>query len=200
MGGSKKPSKGTSALGKVPVKHLAERAAAAAAKRMKRRAFAEAYARHGIGARAAREAGYEERRASVTAAGLLRDPETLAYIHELQEARRKKLDVTPERLTRALARVAFADIGDLFTESGDLRPIHDIPEDARRAISGLDVEESGGDGEKPLIRTRKIRNNDRVRALELLAKMHGLLKDRTELSTSGDLASLLSLALGPKKE
>jgi hypothetical protein len=30
--------------------------------------------------------------------------------------------------------------------------------------------------------------------------MHGLLKDRTELSTSGDLASLLSLALGPKKE
>ena len=60
-----------------------------------------------------------------------------------------KLDISVERVIRELARVAFFDPLEFWNEDGTVKPLHEMSEDARRAIVGLDVAEMfEGSGEQ----------------------------------------------------
>jgi hypothetical protein len=84
-----------------------------------------------------------------------------------------------------LAAIAFLDPAKFYDESGNLLPIHDMPEAARRAITGIDVEEifaGKGEERRQIGVLRKIRFAGKQGALDLLAKHLGLFKDAGPVS------------------
>ncbi len=52
-----------------------------------------------------------------------------------------RLHVKQDHVVQELLRIALADPADAFDENGALLPLGKMPEDLRRAISGMDVEE-----------------------------------------------------------
>jgi phage terminase small subunit len=90
-------------------------------------------------AQAAREAGYSQKSAEDIGRQLLRSPKVAKEIERRQAKLTAKLEVTAEAGLGGIARVAFADAGELFDGDGRLRPIHSLPDNIRMAIAGVDV-------------------------------------------------------------
>lgn len=89
--------------------------------------------------------------------------------------------------------MATADIADAFvSENNTLKPIHEIPESARRMISSIDVlEHYDKDGVLTGI-TKKIKLWDKNKTLEMFAKHHRMLGDKNENDADKDsLADVL---------
>ena len=135
--------------------------------------FAHAYALILRVKEASLKAGYEEKRGYV----LLKKPDVKARIKYLTAIQLTELDVTRERVLREQARIAFADPGQMLDEDGDLLPLHEMPEDIRRAISGMDYElvrdKNGNiDGKtiKPRMHSKSKALNDLMRNLGLFEK------------------------------
>ena len=53
----------------------------------------------------------------------------------------EKVEVSVERVREEYVTIAYADIGQFFDRRGRLRPISRVPEEARRALSELVIEE-----------------------------------------------------------
>jgi hypothetical protein len=104
-------------------------------------------------------------------------------------------------------RIADFDPLDLFDEHGYPLSLDEVPEDARKAIAALEVEEEYRpvdpehlrDGEKRLVVVRKYRFNDRLAAYDKLMKHLGLLKEKVEVKHSGSLEHYLALAHARRK-
>ena len=89
----------------------------------------------------------------------------------------------PDQLMREIARIAYADMGELYDDAGNLLPVKDWPADVRRAVAHLEVVKqnlTAGDGKVDIV--MKPRPWDKVKALEMLAKYHGKLKEHVEHS------------------
>ena len=61
----------------------------------------------------------------------------------------KQLDISAERTISELGRIAFSDPSDIVDKNNNLIPIHEIPEDARRAIASVKVRRVM-EGEEPV--------------------------------------------------
>lgn len=81
--------------------------------------------------------------AAAGASRLLEDPEVKRFMrdmmHSVQQDVQEKIQITLERVLEEEARLAFFDPKDLFDEDGRLLPVHQMPEDIRRAVAGLKV-------------------------------------------------------------
>jgi phage terminase small subunit len=133
---------------------------------------------------AAARAGYSKTTSHVQGFRLLQRPDVQARIAELKKQRSDRTEVTMDRVVLELARIAFADLGAAFDETGKLRPIHEMPEEVRRALSGFDLEEmfDGRGSEREHVgNVRKVRTQEKVRALELLGKHLGMFIERHEV-------------------
>lgn len=153
----------------------------------KQRRFAREYMVDRCGAKAAVRAGFSERTAKVKACALLKRPEIAALVeaHEAELAARTA--VTAERVIAELAKIAFSDPGQFFTETGALKRIEDMDEDARASLAAVDIVTrkvpGGDDGEVEHV--AKIRLWDKRAALVDLGKHLGLFKDKIELTGTG---------------
>lgn len=79
-----------------------------------------------------------------------------------------------EDVEAEVARIAKVDIAKAYDDTGRLKSIHDIPEDVRRAIAGVEVEElfeGQGESSVKIGDLVKVKFWDKPRALEMLAKM-----------------------------
>lgn len=124
-------------------------------------------------------------------------PRVAAEITFQIKARARKFEVTNDRITQELAFLAFNDPGEFYDDEGNLLSIHSIPEEARRALGKLDVEElfEMVDGERVYVgRLKKLGITDKVKALALLVKIQGMVTDKHEISASEDLALMLTHA------
>ena len=141
--------------------------------------FAHEYAKDHNGTRSARAAGWKgtAQGLAVQASRTLRKPNVAALIAQLQGSQLAKVDASAERVKRELALVAFSDPSQLYGRNGKLLPIHEMPEDARRAISGFTEK-----GEPKLW--------DKPSALGMLAKHHGLLHEVLEVVESTSLGEV----------
>ena len=102
------------------------------------------------------------------------------YILEKQKEIEKRTEVTQDMVIKELARIAFLDIRKLYNDSGGLKNIQDIDEEAVKAISSLEtLEEYEGYGEdrEQIGDTKKVKLLDKVKALELLGKHLGMFND-----------------------
>ena len=100
--------------------------------------------------------------------------------------------IDPDRALREAARLAYSDIGALLDDRGNLLPIRAWPREIRAAVGQVEVVRrnvDSGDGHTDDV--LKVRLWDKPRALELLAKHLGLLKERLEVDVSEGLVERL---------
>jgi len=146
--------------------------------------FVEAYCEHFNGARAAREAGYSEKRARITASELLDDPD----ISQMVEERLNDLAMSSAEATKRMADIARGHIGKFFEiveyeKDGETRTTLKLDE---KAV----IEEGGG-----LIRSISFNESGRPRlkmydaekALRLILKAHGAFNHKQQHEHSGGI-------------
>jgi hypothetical protein len=102
-----------------------------------------------------------------------------------------------ERILQELRTIGLVDIRDLINEEGGLRPKSEWPEEVSRSISSIEITELREDGEG-IGEVKKIRLNDKIKALELVGKNLRLFTDKVELSGQVTLADLVTAS--QKKE
>lgn len=91
--------------------------------------------------------------------------------------------IDPDRILREAAHLALADVRQLYDAKGNLKPITEWPDGIASAVGGFEVVRGNvdqGDGKFDVV--VKPRLWDKPRALELLFKHLGLLKDKLEHS------------------
>lgn len=91
---------------------------------------------------AALQAGYKEITAKKNAATFAAQPNVRMVVDWCCNRAIQNTALEVERLKRELALICFSDVGALFNEKGELLPMGEVPEDARRAISGMEFGKS----------------------------------------------------------
>ncbi len=136
---------------------------------------------------AAIRSGYSQKTARQIATENLSKPAIAAAIAERQAKRIGKLELTAETILGELLRIAKVDVREAYDEDGNLRPLSEIPEDVRRAVAGIEIDDRWeGKGEDATRYTvKKLKFWDKNRALELLAKNLGLLVEKHEVTGKG---------------
>lgn len=132
----------------------------------KQKRFADEWLKDMNGKQAVLRAGYSKTGAEVTANRLLMNPNVKEYLDLKRGKLSNKLEISQERVLLELSRIAFTDIRDYYDESGALKDIKKLSDDAAAALSG--VEE--GD---ILFGGRKIKRFDKLRAIENICKILG---------------------------
>lgn len=127
---------------------------------------------------AAIRAGYSAKTADVAGARLLRNVKVQSEISKKQEKLQKKTEISVERVIQEYMRIAFLDPIKIWNEKGQIRSIHEMDEDTRRAIAGLEISSIGN----TLETLKKIKLWDKPKALESLAKQLGMFIERREIT------------------
>jgi phage terminase small subunit len=149
-----------------------------------------AYARAGFRARG--------NSAEVNAARLLRNAQVAEAIEKAMGERAQRTKIDADRVLLELARIAFFDLGRAFLPDGTLKPLNEMDEDTRRALSSLEVV-ALNNGERESIGTlRKIKTVDKLAALEKLGRHLGLWNDKLTLQGNAEnpLVSLIQAVQG----
>ena len=136
---------------------------------------------------AAIRAGYSPRTAEKIGSENLRKPEIRTAIDAAIESRAERVTVTADEVLAELKRIAFYDVGPAYGEGHSLNQVADLPEDLRRAVSGVETVEITQEGEV-VGHVRKLKLADKVKALELLGKHLKLFTERVEHSGAVSVA------------
>jgi phage terminase small subunit len=153
----------------------------------KQLAFCREYCIDRNATQAAIRAGYSERSAHVQGTRALTNVNVKSEIERLTNKHSEKTDITAERVLTELFRLASVDPRGAFDETGGLLPIKDMPEDVRRAISGINFDDMGN--------IKSIKFWDKNSSLDKLGKHLKLFTDRIELDASDALADRLAQAM-----
>ncbi len=161
----------------------------------KQRIFALEYLVDLNATQAAIRAGYSEETARSIGSENLTKPDVREFIDAALAKREARLELKSDTVIRELLRVALVDIGGAYGQSGKLLHLHEMPEDVRRAIAGIDIEEMyDGTGEA---RTHvgdvvKVKFWDKMKGLELLGKHLQLFTDTLHVKHVDPLAEALA--------
>lgn len=141
--------------------------------------FVEEYLLDLNATQAAIRAGYSAKTAYSQAERLLRNVEVQKAVLEAKTARSEKTGVDATWLLDRLATESTADIADLYSEDGNVKPVHQWPLIWRQGlVAGIEVERiAEGAGT-----VTKIKISDRIKRLELIGKHIDVqaFKDRVE--------------------
>lgn len=132
----------------------------------------------GNATQAARDAGFtapNDNAMRQLANRLMQNPHVRDLLTEQYTALLTKIKATPERIWAEIVHMAFLDPAAFYNKDGTVKTMHEIPEEARRALTGYDIEEKTF-GETTIV-TRKVRYNNKVDGIERLLKLHGMLSD-----------------------
>jgi len=132
----------------------------------------EAFIKHYLLSRnatqAAIDAGYSPRTAFVQGSRLLTHVKVQQRIQQVVVKTTGNTEASVQRVVDEWRRIAFLDPAEFFDSNGNIKPIHEISEDARRAIGGLDV-----DATKDTV-LKKLRTVSKIQGLEQLARHLGM--------------------------
>lgn len=136
--------------------------------------FVEEYLVDPVGSQAAIRAGYSPRGAKERAWRLLQKPAVVAAIETAKAERAERTKIDADWLLTRLAAEAEADLGDLYDENGDFKPIKDWPAIWRQGLV-TDVEisalyEGTGKERRQVGHVKKVKFAERLRRLELIGK------------------------------
>jgi phage terminase small subunit len=134
---------------------------------------------------AAKKAGYSAESAGSLGWQLLQKPTIKLAIKKATEKRAKRLEITADNVLRELARIGFADIRKVAAFDPELgllvKASDEIDDDDAATISEITESKSvikGKRGDSDVINTTlKVKQHDKLRALDLLGKHLGLFKD-----------------------
>lgn len=99
------------------------------------------------------------------------------------------ITATVDRVLSEYSHIAFLDIGEAFAADGSLLPIHEMPENVRRAIAGIEVASLNidNDGKGEVGKLHKIKLLDKGKALQDLAKHLGMFIERIAGADGGPI-------------
>jgi len=146
------------------------------------------------GTQAAIRAKYKKSSARTTASDLLAKPYINALVRDAIEKRNKRTEIDADWLHKHLSNKAEADLSDIYTKSGELKPIHEWPKIWRQGlIAGIEskqaytIDENGKSIPDGVI--MKVRIADRTKIDELIGKHVDVqaFKEKIEHSGSVDL-------------
>jgi phage terminase small subunit len=145
--------------------------------------FIREFSRHGNGMKAALSAGYSPTRAKVSACELLKNPEIKKAIHANWQARRKRLDISADRVATELFMLAtsrITDVGEIIDGEFQIRDTADLEDTDIAAIAELhQITKESPDGTK--ITKLKLKMHNRLEALKELNRILGIGQDMNTL-------------------
>ncbi len=151
----------------------------------KQRLFVKEYLVDLNATQAAIRAKYSKRTAKQIGTENLSKPDVMRAIIAGMRSREEKVETSAEWVLKALHGEAVADIADLYTESGRLRPVNEWPLVWRTGlVTGVKVKQGFEykDGEKfPVGVVTEIKLSDRIKRLELIGKHHAMFTDNVNL-------------------
>ena len=138
-------------------------------------------------------AGYSAKGATACASRLLKNANIQAEIEKYMEAAKERAVVCAADVLIELKRIGTVDISKAYSPSGQLLPVHEMPEDIRRAIAGIETEElwefSEDSQKKERVGTvTKVKFWDKNKALENLGRHFKMFVDKVEVSELNGLA------------
>lgn len=150
---------------------------------------------------AAIRAGYSPKSANVTGTELLKRPAVISAIQRRQADIAAAMDITPERVLREWAIIAFADQADYIQVQDDGSAVVDLSQCDRerlRAISEIQVDEykDGNKRDAREVKRVKIRCHSKTQALEALSKHLGLFEADNKQRGLEAFASFISGRIG----
>jgi phage terminase small subunit len=116
-----------------------------------------------------REAGGKGKNPQQLGYRLVHNPSVQAYLREKMDKQAISTGIKADEILTELHGIAFLDPVDLFTEDGHLKQLSDMPEVARKAITGIDVAKLMDSGTH-VGYVQKIKLASKISALELLGK------------------------------
>lgn len=143
---------------------------------------------------AAIRAGYSKSGAQQEGSRQLSNAVVQAAIAKAMAERMQRVQVDADFVLRELLAIARLDLAEVYDEAGNLKPIHDMPPHARKAIAGIEaVEEWSGKGKDRSFvgYTKKLKLWDKTKALEMLGRHLALFTDRLDVNMNIDLAQRL---------
>lgn len=144
---------------------------------VKHKKFIDEYLKHGVGSRAVIAAGMSANGASVTANRFLKDPNIAAEITRRRSVSEKKAQLSAEMVLNELKNLVVANAQHLFDDKGELIPIHLLPPDVAATIASVEMGEKG-------CGIKKLRQHSKLGAIELAAKLLGMVRDQQAAQAS----------------
>jgi phage terminase small subunit len=146
---------------------------------------------------------YTPQKVAELASTFAKKPEVKARIAELSKKAMAKNEVTAERIVAELAKLAFMDPRKLFDESGMPLGVAGLDDDTAAAIAGVDTVMIGN-RDAGMGQVLKLKLADKKGALDTLARINGMFKDRVEVKSDGldkmgELMSFLQAGAGKIK-
>jgi len=151
-------------------------------------AFVREFVACGVAKHAAIRAGYSEKSAEAQAGALMKNPRVAEAIAKGRARLEERTNVTGERILLELARIAFSDItqtarivqrkwpnGKTYMAI-EVVPTDQLDEHERAALSEI------SEGKQGL----KVKQHDKVKALELLMRNKGMLEKTPQIIPQGD--------------
>ena len=178
----------------------------------RQRQFVAEYLKDKNATQAAIRAGYAAKDADVQGPRLLGHVGIAALISEGLERQEQRAVIKADEILNELRRIATCDIGQAIQPDGKVKPLHEMPEDVRRAISSIEVEAWNGPGieerdeetgeivRKPLGYTTKLKFWNKNDAIRDAMKHLGIAgKEKVEVEGKLTLEQLLNAVHAEEK-
>jgi len=107
---------------------------------------------------------------------ILRNPTVRRHLARANDALARKFEATKERIVLELARLGYADPGDLKDEEGNFKPLELIPPEVRAAIASV-KETTITDKDGKVHKKVEYKLWDKPKVLEMLSKHTGVFTD-----------------------
>ena len=90
-------------------------------------------------------------------------------------------ELTASRILEEMRRLALVDARKFYDDNGNVKPLSELSADEGAALAGVEVIlKNAKAGDKQTDEIHKIRLWDKTRALEMLGKYFGLLKEHVQ--------------------
>lgn len=158
----------------------------------KQQRFVEEYLKDLNSTQAAIRANYSAKNADKIGPQLLGKVRVADAIQKAMARRSDRVEVKADAVLKELALLGFSDIGQILDFSGvepRLKPVSEIPESARRAISSMKVKrywEGNGD-ESREVEVTEFRLWPKLDALKLICQHLGLLGDQQQINVNASI-------------
>lgn len=148
---------------------------------LRRRKFVEAYIANGGNAtEAAIDAGYSPKTAGQQGSRLLKD---VNVANAIQDRRRKlveKYELTTDMVTRSIVQELTFDPAKLYSEDGSLKALHELDEDTRMSLAGVEFVQFGSPDAPVFV--KKVKWAQRHQAREHAMRFLGMFKEKVEIT------------------
>jgi phage terminase small subunit len=135
---------------------------------------------------AAMKAGYSKKTADVQGCRLLTNVKIQAEVQKHMDKRAAKFEISADSVLQELAKLAFANIQDIYDEAGQLKDIHTLPREVAAALQSTKVNLTEA------CAIQEVRMYDKGANLERLGRHLKLFTDNVKLSGAVSLLDILA--------